>query len=197
MYTGNIVKYTFTHPDNNLVVLTSYKCGTKFFESQLNLKEKTNFASQISFAKQIDHNCCLVWRDPIEHLHKAIYTEFGMCDSFDEIYDKIMNDECVHFSKWTYKTIWFSLKDKRYYMCHLNNITNLLFGANITWAMVPTIPTSDTVPRIKKKHNKKLKELIKLAEEDLFWLEKLKSSKLQGEPNYDILHAPPPPKTML
>ena len=195
MSNGNIIKYTFEHPDNNLVVITSYKCGTKFFESQKNLKEKRTFESKISFVKHIDHNCCLVWRDPIEHLHKAIWTEFGMCDSFDEIYDKIINDECVHFSKWTYKTIWFSLRDKRYYMCHLNNINNLLFAPNITWAMVPT---KDLSFRIKKKDNKKLKELIKLAEEDSFWLEKLKSSKLERQPNYDILHEPPfPPKTIL
>ena len=40
MNSGNIIKYTFGHPDDNLVVLTTYKCGTKFFESQKNLKEK-------------------------------------------------------------------------------------------------------------------------------------------------------------
>ena len=59
-----------------------------------------------------------------------------------------MNDECVHFSKWTYKTIWFSLNNKKYYTCHLNDINNLLFAPNITWAMVPT---RDDSAMIKKK----------------------------------------------
>ena len=185
MNSGNIIKYTFGHPDDNLVVLTTYKCGTKFFESQKNLKEKRVFESTISFKKHIENYCCLVWRDPIEHLHKAIWTEFGMCDSFDEIYDKIMNDECVHFSKWTYKTIWFSLKDKKYYTCHLNDINNLLFEPNITWAMVPT---RDDSSMIKKKDIPKLKELEKLAAEDSLWLDKLMEHNLKKEPNCDMLH---------
>ena len=185
MSNGNIVKYTFGHPDDNLIVLTTYKCGTKFFESQKNLKEKRVFESTISFKGHIENYCCLVWRDPIEHLHKAIWTEFGMCDSFDEIYDKIMDDKCVHFSKWTYKTIWFSLNNKKYYTCHLNDINNLLFQPNITWAMVPT---RDDSAMIKKKDIPKLKELEKLAAEDSLWLDKLMEHNLKKEPNCDMLH---------
>lgn len=187
MDNGNIIKYTFGHPDNNLVVITSYKCGTKFFESQKNLMEKRVFQSTISFKKHIDNWMppVLVWRNPMEHLQRAIWTEFGMCDSFDEIYDKIMNDECVHFSKWTYKTIWFSLNDRRYYMCHLNDINNLIFAPNITWAMVPT---QNMTHMIDKKHIPKLKELEKLAIQDNVWLDMLIQNKLKAEPTYDLLH---------
>lgn len=181
----NILKYTFRNPDNNLCVITSYKCGTKFFDSQNNLSKKQSFDSTISFKRYITHGCCLVWRDPIEHLQKAIWTEFGMCGSFDEIYDKIMNDECAHFSKWTYKTIWFSLKNYRYYMCHLNNITDLIFAPNITWAMVPT---KNETHMIKKKDIPKLKELEKLALEDRVWLDMLIENKIKVEPTHELLN---------
>jgi len=189
MANRNIVKYTFTHPDDNLVVISSYKCGTKFFESQKNLKNKECLESTISFKQRITNRCCLVWRDPLEHLQKAIWTEFGMCDSFDEIYDKIINNECVHFSKWTYKTIWFSLKNYRYHMCHLNDVTNLIFAPNITWAMVPT---KNETHMIGKKDIKKLKELEKLALEDKVWLDMLIENKLQTEPTYELLHLKQP-----
>jgi hypothetical protein len=185
MGNGNIIKYTFTNPDDNLIVITSYKCGTKFFESQKNLKEKIVFESTISFKGYVKNWSCLVWRDPIEHLKKAIWTEFGMCDTFDEIYNKIINNQCVHFSKFTYKTIWFSLKDKKYYTCHLNDINNLLFAPNITWAMVPT---KDLSHLIKEEDLKKFEELIELAKEDKVWLDKLLLNRLQKEPSYEILH---------
>lgn len=184
---ANIIKYRFGHPDNNLVVLTTHKCGSKFFDSQKNLIEKRVFETTISFKKDIKDEVppVLVWRNPIEHLQRAIWTEFGICDSFDEIYDKIMNDKCTHFSKWTYKTIWFSLKNYRYYMCHLKDIDNLIFAPNIIWAM---IPTQNMTHMIKKNDIPKLKELEKLAIEDNIWLDKLMEHKLKTEPTYDLLH---------
>ena len=167
----NIIKYKFEDVNSKCFsVITTPKCGTKFFDSQPCIIEKRKFNSSISFKNHIKgEDVYIVWRDPLEQLQKAVWTEFGMCDTFDEIYDKIINEECFHFSRWTYKTIWFSIMGIKYYTYHLKDITNLFFAPNIIWAMVRTTKTK----KLNKKDIKKYNQLRKLALEDRKWLIKI------------------------
>lgn len=123
----------YTYESQSIQIIAPLKCGTRYLTETDCTKRESSHINELINILNPNYKIYFVTRDPLEHLHSALFTEsLVLIGEYGELgWEKVLTNKLHHWSPTLYKTLFENWKLRKtllwdFVFIDLSELTDLL-----------------------------------------------------------------------